>query len=114
MTSGWKAKFSSSMGGDAAFKARFIGTNPMAADPDQVFVNGTALKQVSSASAVTAGKFYVNDAAGTITIGTDPTGKEVRGSDLARALNSPAPTPPFRASASAATPTRTRSPVRSG
>ena len=57
VTSGWKAKFSSSMGGDAAFKSRFIGTNPMAADPDQVFVNGVALKQVSSAAAVTAGKF---------------------------------------------------------
>ena len=44
------------MGGDAAFKARFIGTNPMAADPDQVFVNGAALKQVSSAAAVDRGQ----------------------------------------------------------
>ncbi len=87
VTSGWTAEFGASMGGDAAFKARFIGTNPMAADPDMVFVNGTALKQVGSASAVGPGQFAVNDAANTITIGTDPGGKDVRASDLAQAIN---------------------------
>jgi parallel beta-helix repeat protein len=86
VTSGWKSEFSSSMGGDSSFKSRFIGSNSMAADPDQVFINGTALKQVSSAGAVTAGTFYVSDAANTITIGTDPSGKEIRASDLSQAL----------------------------
>ena len=87
VTSGWGKEFSSTMGGDAAFKARFIGTNPMAADPDLVFVNGAPLKQVATATAVVAGTFAVNDAANMITIGTDPTGKEVRASDLAQAIN---------------------------
>lgn len=87
VASGWTKEFSSSMGTDAGTKARFIGANPMAADPDQVFVNGSALWQVGSAGAVTAGKFYVNDAANTLTIGTDPAGKDVRASDVAQALN---------------------------
>ena len=43
---GWTAEFSSAMGGDAAFKNQFLGTNKMAADPDQVFIDGAALKQV--------------------------------------------------------------------
>ncbi len=72
VTSGWKAEFSSSMGGDAAFKSRYIDKNPMAADPDQVFINGTQLKQVGSAAEVVAGTFYVSDSADTITIGSDP------------------------------------------
>lgn len=86
VSSGWNAEFPSSMGGDAAFKARFIGSNPMAADPDQAFVNGAALRQVASGSAVGTGQFSVNDAANTITIGTEPTGKEVRASNLSRAI----------------------------
>lgn len=86
VSSGWKAEFNSSMGGDAAFKARFIGRNPVAADPDQVFVNGAALRQVPSGSAVGAGQFSVNDAANTITMGTDPSGQDVRASDLSRAV----------------------------
>lgn len=86
VASGWTAEFSSTMG-DTTLKSRMIGSNPMAADPDQVFVNGTQLTQVGSSSSVTAGKFYVNDAANTITIGTDPTGKDVRASDLAVALH---------------------------
>ena len=85
--SGWTKEFSSSMGVDSATKARFIGSNPMAADPDQVFVNGVALRQVASASSVTAGTFAINDSANTITIGTDPSGKEVRASDLGQAVS---------------------------
>ena len=87
VSSGWTKEFSSTMGSTAAFKARFIGSNAMAAHPDQVFVNGRALTQVGSASAVKGNAFYVNDAANTITIGTDPSGKSVRASDLAQAIN---------------------------
>ncbi len=87
VTSGWMAEFPSLMGGDAAFKARFVNTAfPMAADPDQLFVDGVQLTQVGSSSAVVPGTFYVNDAANTIIMGSDPTGKEVRASDLAQAL----------------------------
>ena len=60
--------------------------NTMAANPDEVFVNGTQLKQVSSAAKVVDGTFYVSDAANTITIGSDPSGKDVRASDLAQAI----------------------------
>lgn len=87
VSSGWKAKFDSSMGGDSTFKARFIKNNPMAADPDQVFVNGGQLKQVASASAVVAGTFAVDDAGGRLIIGTDPAGKDVRASDLGQAFS---------------------------
>jgi parallel beta-helix repeat protein len=86
VSSGWTAAFSSMMGGDAAFKQRFIGTNALAADPDQAFVNGSQLKQVAAATNVVAGTFAVNDSAHTITIGTDPSGKDVRGTNLARAV----------------------------
>ena len=85
VSTGWKAEFDSSMGG-AATKARYIHNNPMAADADQVFLNGAPLTQVGSAGEVTAGKFAVNDGADTITIGSDPSGQEVRASDLKMAF----------------------------
>jgi hypothetical protein len=59
---------------------------PMAAWPDQVFLAGQQLQQVSSASQVVAGKFAVDYAAQTITIGSNPSGKEVRSSDLEQAV----------------------------
>jgi parallel beta-helix repeat protein len=64
---------------------------PMAAWPDQVFVNGQQLDQVGSASQVAAGKFAVDYSAQTITVGTNPNGAEVRASDLEQALNVIAP-----------------------
>jgi parallel beta-helix repeat protein len=51
-----------------------------------VFVDGVQLKQVASASQVVPGTFAVNDAADTLTIGTDPTGKALRASDLKMAF----------------------------
>jgi nitrous oxidase accessory protein NosD len=59
---------------------------PMAARTDQVFVAGAQLRQVATASEVVPGTFQVDEAAQTIRIGTDPTGKEVRASDLRQAL----------------------------
>jgi hypothetical protein len=50
-----------------------------------VFVNGKQLSQVSSAAKVTADSFYY-DQSGSLVIGTDPSGKEVRASDLEQAL----------------------------
>jgi polyferredoxin len=47
-----------------------------------VFVNGNPLIQVASPSQVGPGQFAVDYSAQTITIGTDPTGQEVRASDL--------------------------------
>ncbi|UQX89367.1 right-handed parallel beta-helix repeat-containing protein [Jatrophihabitans telluris] len=57
---------------------------PLAAWPDQTFVNGTELDQVSKANA--AGTFAVDYSANTLTLGSDPAGKEVRSSDLAKAF----------------------------
>lgn len=86
--SGWTASFDSHAGFNA-------GTNntsfldpayPMAAHPDQVWVDGVALSQVSSAAKVVAGTFYVNYSTDQLIIGSNPSGKTVRASDLADAL----------------------------
>ena len=84
---GWNAQFDStpsytSQVSTAAFWGFTNAAHPMAAHPDQVWINGTALSQVSSAAAVTAGTFYSDYAGKRIIIGSDPTGKEVRASDL--------------------------------
>ncbi|MGO1971705.1 MAG: right-handed parallel beta-helix repeat-containing protein [Propionibacteriaceae bacterium] len=60
--------------------------HPMAAHPDQVWVDGVAQAQVGSVDEVTDGTFYIDDARDRIHLGTDPTGKEVRASSIARAI----------------------------
>ena len=60
--------------------------HPLAAHPDQVWVDGVALTQVGSRTAVTAGSFYVDAAAGQLVLGSDPSGHEVRASDTVKAL----------------------------
>ncbi|MCW2527862.1 MAG: putative sortase-sorted surface protein [Pseudonocardiales bacterium] len=60
---------------------------PYAARPDQIWINGSALTQVGSAAAVTAGKFYVDNSGNRLVIGDNPAGREVRASDLAVALS---------------------------
>ncbi|MCI0159336.1 right-handed parallel beta-helix repeat-containing protein [Leifsonia shinshuensis] len=59
---------------------------PMASHPDQLWVGGTAMRQVASASQVTAGTFFYDTAAKTLVLGTDPSGAEVRASDLQKAI----------------------------
>ncbi|WP_426625443.1 right-handed parallel beta-helix repeat-containing protein [Leifsonia sp. McL0607] len=59
---------------------------PMASHPDQLWVGGTAMKQVASASRVTAGTFFYDTGAKTLVLGTNPSGKEVRASDLRKAI----------------------------
>lgn len=59
---------------------------PMAAHPDQLFVDGVSLKQVASRSAVTAGTFYVDTAAKQLVMGSDPSGHDVRASDTVKAF----------------------------
>ncbi|MBA3780858.1 MAG: right-handed parallel beta-helix repeat-containing protein [Nocardioides sp.] len=60
---------------------------PMAAHPDGVWVDGEAQKQVSSASAVRPGTFFVDDVADLLVLGTDPHGRLVEASTLVRALS---------------------------
>ena len=61
-STGWTTEFSSLMGGGATYKNQFLAANKVAPDPDQVFINGAALKQVATAAEVVAGTFAVNDA----------------------------------------------------
>jgi hypothetical protein len=86
--SGWTAHFDHSTSfthGDRS--GGFINpAYPMAAWPDQVFIDGVGLKQVQSAAQVGPGTFFVNYRARTLRIGTNPTGHEVRASDIERAF----------------------------
>ncbi len=59
---------------------------PMAGYPEQVWIDGTPLTQVGSASAVTARTFYVDPKAKKLIIGTNPSGKQVEASTLQKAM----------------------------
>ncbi|MDN4597097.1 right-handed parallel beta-helix repeat-containing protein [Leifsonia virtsii] len=59
---------------------------PMAAHPDQLFLDGVALKQVSSRSAVTAGTFFVDEGSHQLVLGSDPSGHDLRASDTVKAF----------------------------
>ncbi len=54
----------------------------MAAHPDQVFINGSPVAQVATRAEVGPGEFYVDYAWDQLILGSDPTGKQVRASDL--------------------------------
>jgi hypothetical protein len=60
---------------------------PMAAHPDQVWVDGRAQRQVGTLAAVRPGTFYVDEAGDRLHLGADPRGRDVRASDLAKALS---------------------------
>ena len=55
---------------------------PMAAHPDQVWINGAKQTQVGSLSQVVSGKFFVDRAARRLYVGSDPTSKTVQASTL--------------------------------
>ena len=54
----------------------------MAAHPDQIFIDGAPVAQVATRAQVGPGKFYVDYATDELVLGSDPTGKQVRASDL--------------------------------
>ena len=60
---------------------------PMAAHPDQVWIDGVAQKQVGSRAEVKPGTFYVDYASDKLFLGTNPAGKTVRASDIAKAIS---------------------------
>jgi parallel beta-helix repeat protein len=60
---------------------------PMAAHPDQVWIDDVALDQVESRSDVVAGTFHVDYDTQTLTIGSDPAGHTVRASDRELAVS---------------------------
>ena len=59
---------------------------PMAAHPDQIWIDGTAQRQVASLAQVGPGTFFHDEAANQLWLGTDPTGKGVRASTLSTAI----------------------------
>lgn len=59
---------------------------PMAAHPDQVWIDGQPLRQVATAAEVDATSFAVDTPRGVLVIGTDPSGREVRASELQNAF----------------------------
>lgn len=88
VATGWTAQFDHSAsfttGSDAG---DFVNpAYPMAAYPDQVFLDGTQLTQVPAGTTPQPGQFAVDYAAKTITIGSNPAGHELRASDLATAF----------------------------
>jgi nitrous oxidase accessory protein NosD len=90
----WTAQFdasaSFSRGSDAG---GFVNpARPMAAHPDQVFLDGNQLEQVPAETIPGPGQFAVDHAADTLTIGSNPTGRDVRASDLSQAIVAAGPT----------------------
>jgi parallel beta-helix repeat protein len=59
---------------------------PLAAHPDQIFIDGYAQRQVGSLGEVVAGTFFHDRAANRLWLGSNPAGKQVRVSKLERAL----------------------------
>jgi hypothetical protein len=84
---GWTARFDSSIPGYSTSDWNMVDSaHPMAAHPDQVWVDGVAQRQVGSRAAVVPGTFYVDEAAQRLFLGTSPSGHSVRASDIAEAI----------------------------
>lgn len=103
VTTGWRAEFDSSptfsWGKPDHKKAGWSFLDPaypMAAHPDQVWVDGKRQEQVGSVSQVKAGTFFVDDEADKLYLGSDPSGAVVRASSLAQALRIRSPQTVFR------------------
>lgn len=60
---------------------------PMAAHPDQMWVNGLRLRQSASLAGTSGDTFYLDEASSRLYVGVDPNGKDVRATTLAQALN---------------------------
>jgi parallel beta-helix repeat protein len=90
----WTPRFDASVGfskgdkdGTGAGWQYVNAANPMAAHPDQVFINGAQQRQVASRTNVSAGKFFLDPATSRLYLGSDPTGRSVRGTTLAKAMS---------------------------
>ncbi|RFS84678.1 DUF1565 domain-containing protein [Actinomadura spongiicola] len=90
---GWTARFDSSPtytagaapSEDSDF--RFVSPeHPMAAHPDQVWIDGAPQRQVKTRNEVKPGTFYVDEGASRLYVGSDPRGHRVRASTLGEAI----------------------------
>lgn len=59
---------------------------PMAAHPDQVWLDDVAQRQVATRAELTTDTFYLDTVAGRLYLGSDPTGRVTRASDLRQAI----------------------------
>jgi len=83
----WNSQFNHSNDSSGNNASRFINpAYPMAAWPDQVFIDGSPLQQVGSAGEVTANSFFVDYGSRTLRIGRSPSGHDVRASDKTQAI----------------------------
>src|SRR3954451_5560969 len=64
---------------------------PMAAHPDQLWLNGVQMTQVDSLANLTAGKFFYDEADQSLYVGTDPTTKTAEASTLQKVFSVRAP-----------------------
>jgi parallel beta-helix repeat protein len=94
----WTAKFDASptltKGAPDGTKPswRFVNpAYPMAAHPDQVWIDGAAQRQVGSLDKVRPGSFYVDYSSSRLYLGSNPHGRDVRASDLPKAISVRAP-----------------------
>lgn len=92
--SGWSTRFDSSptytQGAAESSSAyyQFVNANyPMAAHPDQVFINGAPLQQVKARSLVKQGTFFLDEKSSELYIGSNPSGQTVEASTLVKAMN---------------------------
>ena len=80
---GWSVEFDASPtytrgAPDNAGSWSFVNANfPMAAHPDQIWIDNVAQRQVGSLAAVTPGTFFHDEASNQLWLGTDPSGKDV-------------------------------------
>ena len=86
--SGWDTTFDSSVGFTfGQDNPVFLSPGyPMAAHPDQLFLDGTPLRQVADAASVTPGTFAVDYPSHRLLLGTDPSGRSVSATDLQQAI----------------------------
>jgi parallel beta-helix repeat protein len=93
-SSGWTVEFdravSTNWGDDET--SWWVGPqNSLAGYRDQLFLDGIPLRQVRTAGDVTAGTFAVDYARDELILGSDPSGHEVRASNLEQAVRSGGP-----------------------
>lgn len=93
---GWTAQFSSVPSYTASvptgpYSSFVNAAHPLAAHPDQVWINSAALHQVATGNAVGPGDFYTDYVRHSIVIGRSPRGSDVRASDLQLAITSYGP-----------------------
>ena len=66
---------------------RFVNPGyPMAAHPDQLWVDDVAMRQVASRSLVVPGTFFLDESTSRLYLGSNPSGRSVRGATLIKAL----------------------------